>query len=146
SVDVVNLSIVDLVGGQQANAVMVMFAVIPFEESAAESLGVLDGAEAIRELGLIFAGFGEAFGEGVVVGGVRPAVRFGHAQVGEQEGGGLGFHGGSPVGVERELAGRDVMLFDRIEEQWLEQGDALGVGDLKREKPSAEDVDDHVEI
>ncbi len=70
----------------------------------------------------------------------------GHAEIGEQEGGGLGFHGGSPVGVEGELAGRNAMLFDGVEEQRLEQGDAFGVGDLKGDDPSAEDDDDHVEI
>ena len=119
---------------------MVVFGVAPLEEPAAEGFGVLDGAEALGELRLIFAGFEEAFREGVVVGGVGPTVRFGHAEIGEQEGGGPGFHGGSPVGVQGELSGGNGMLFDGVLEQRLEQGNALGVGDLPSHDPSAEDV------
>ncbi len=69
---------------------------------------------------------------------------FGHAEIGEQEGGGLGFHGRSAVGVEGELAGRDGVFFDRVLERRLEQSDAFGVGDLKARDPSAEYVDDNV--
>ena len=99
-VDLVGLSVMDLVWRHEADSEMVMVGVVPVEEPSAEGLGVLDRAEAIRELRLVFACLEEAFREGIVVGGVGPAVRFGHAQIGEQEGGGLGFHGGSAVGVE----------------------------------------------
>ena len=145
-VDFVDASVVDLVWGHQADSKVVVFAVVPIEEAAAEGLGVLDGAESVGELGLVFTGFEEAFREGIVVGGVGPAVGFGDAEIGEEEGGGLGFHGGPSVGVEGELAGRDGVLFDGVVEQRLEQGDAFGVGDPEGDDPSTEDVDDHVEI
>ena len=93
-VDLVCQSVVDLVWRHEADSEMMVVAIVPVEETAAEGFGVLDGAEALRELGLIFAGFEEALREGIVVGGVRSAVGFCHAEVGEQEGGGLGDYGG----------------------------------------------------
>src|ERR1022692_263108 len=50
-----------------------------------------------------------ALREGIVVGDVRAAVGLGDAQIGEQKGHGLGGHGGTPVGVEGELAGDDLV-------------------------------------
>ena len=41
-VDVVGLAVVDLVGGHEAEAGMVMVLVVPGEEAAAEVLGVLE--------------------------------------------------------------------------------------------------------
>ena len=61
-----------------------MLLIVPIEEAAAERLGVLDTAEALRELRLVFHGFEVAFRERIVVGGVRPAVGFGDAEIGEQ--------------------------------------------------------------
>ena len=93
-------AIMDLVGRHQADAEMAVMLVVPVQEGAAEGAGVLDGAEPPGELGLVFQGLEAAFREAVVVGGVGPAVRFGDAQVGEQQGGGLGLHGRAAVGVQ----------------------------------------------
>ena len=68
--DLVGQTVVDLVGGHQADAQMVMVLVVPVEEGAAEGLGVLDGAEPLGELGLVFQGLEAALREGIVVGGV----------------------------------------------------------------------------
>ena len=72
--DSVDLAVVHLVGRRQADAGMVMVLIVPLEEAATERLGVLDAAEALRKLRLIFHGFEVAFRERVVIGGVRPAV------------------------------------------------------------------------
>ena len=53
--DLVGLSAVDLVWRHEADAEMVVVAIVPVEEPAAEGLGVLDGTEFIGELGLMFA-------------------------------------------------------------------------------------------
>ena len=55
-VDHIGLSVVDLIGGHQADAEMVVILVVAVEEGAAEGLGVLDAAEAPGELGLVFQG------------------------------------------------------------------------------------------
>ena len=52
--DVVSLAVVDLVWGHEAEARMVMVLVVPGEEAAAEVLGILNAAEALWELGLVF--------------------------------------------------------------------------------------------
>ena len=52
--DLVGLTVVDLVRRHQADASMVMILIIPIEEAAAERLCVLDAAEPLRKLGLIF--------------------------------------------------------------------------------------------
>ena len=46
---------------------MVMLLVVPVEEGPAEAFGVLDAAEPLGELGLIFQGLEAAFREWVVV-------------------------------------------------------------------------------
>jgi hypothetical protein len=70
-VDGIDLTVMDLVWGHKADAGVVVVLVVPAEETAAETSGVLDAAEALRELRLVFEGFEVAFGERVVVGGMR---------------------------------------------------------------------------
>ena|GEM_PF-2614728 len=136
-VDLVGLAVVDLVGRHQADAQVMMVLVVPVEEGSAKGLGVLDRAEALGYLWLIFEGLEAAFREGVIVGGVGPAVGFGDAQIGEQQGGGLGLHGRSAVGMQGELACRDGMIVDGAFEQGFEKGGALGVGDAPAHRSSS---------
>jgi hypothetical protein len=63
----VDLAMVRLVRGHEADPGMVMVLVVPVEELPAETSGVLDAAEAPWEARLIFQGFEMAFGERVVV-------------------------------------------------------------------------------
>ena len=65
-VDSVGLTVMDLIGCHQADAGMVMLLIVPIEEAAAERLGILDAAEALWELGLVFHGFEVAFRERIV--------------------------------------------------------------------------------
>jgi hypothetical protein len=53
-VDLVGLTVVDLVRRHQADASMVMILIIPIEEATAERLCILDAAEPLRKLRLIF--------------------------------------------------------------------------------------------
>ena len=108
--DLVGQTVMHLVGRHQADASMVMVLIVPIEEAATEGLCVLDAAEALRKLRLIFHGFEVAFRERVVVGGVRPAVGFGDAEIGEQQCRGLGSHRTTAVGVQSELAFRRGMF------------------------------------
>ena len=98
---------------------MMVVAIIPVAEGAAEGLGVLDATEALGELRLIFHGLEVAFGEGIVVGGIGSAVGFGDAEIGEHQGGGLGFHRRTAIGMQGELAGRHGMFGGGVLEQWL---------------------------
>jgi hypothetical protein len=45
------------------------------------------------------------FREGIVIGGGRPAVRFGDSKIGERERRGFGSHGTAAVGMQHQLAG-----------------------------------------
>ena len=145
-VDIVGLAVVDLVRGHEAEAGMVMVLVVPGEEAAAEVLGILNAAEALGELGLVFQGLEVGFGERVVVGGVGPAVRLGDAEVGQHQGGGLGLHGAAAVGVEGQLARRHDVLGEGVIEQRLEQDGAFGICDAPADNPAAEDVEDDVQV
>ena len=70
----IGLTVVDLVRCHQADPGMVMLLIVPIEEPAAEAFGILDAAKALREAWLILQGFELAFGERVVVGGMRSVV------------------------------------------------------------------------
>ena len=60
---------------------------------------------------------------------MRPAVRFGDAEFGKQEGGRLCPHWPAAVGMQGELAGWHVMLGDGVVKQSREQGSTFGIGD-----------------
>src|SRR5208282_1605997 len=85
----IDLAIMHLVRRHQANPRMVMVLIVPIEELTAEASGVLDAAEALWEAWLVLQRLEVAFGERIVVGGVRAVMRTGDAKVGEQEHGGL---------------------------------------------------------
>ena len=102
--DLVGLTVVHLVGRHQADAGMVMILIVPIKEAAAEPLGILNTTETLRKLRLVFHGFEVAFRERIVIGGVRPAVGFGDAEIGEQQCRGLGPHRTTTIGVQSELA------------------------------------------
>ena len=63
----VRLSIVHLVRRHQANAKMMVVAIIPLEKVTTEALGILDTAKSFRELRLILLGLEVAFREWIVV-------------------------------------------------------------------------------
>jgi hypothetical protein len=87
-----------------------------------------------------------AFGERVVVRGVRPVVRAGDPEIGEQEGGGLGFHRPAPIGMQGQLAGCHLVLGDGVLQQRLEEGGTFAIGDAPADHAAAEDVEDDVEV
>jgi hypothetical protein len=104
-------------GGQQGDARMVVLVVVPGEESSAEAQGVVVASEAVRELGTVLHGLELAFRKGIVVGDVRPAVRLGHAQGGQQLRDALGAHRGPPVAVDGQLVALDALLVYGLADQ-----------------------------
>ena len=99
------LAVMDHGGRHHSDAGVTVVVVVPNEERLAEGAAVLNAAEAIRKLGTILHGVELAFRIRIVVGGVGPAVGFGDAEIGQQEGHRLAAHGRAAVGVDGELAG-----------------------------------------
>src|SRR5581483_9948237 len=89
---------------------MAVLAVVPVEEPPAEVARVLEGAEAVRELRSILERLELRLRVRVVVGDVGPAVRLGDAEIREEKPDGLRGHGGTAIGVERELTRQDLLL------------------------------------
>src|SRR5664279_2941327 len=104
--------------------------IVPVKKLATEHLRVLDAAEALWELRLVFESLEAAFGERIVVRCVGSAVRFGDAA----------------IGVERELAGLHAVFFDSVVEQGLKQRGGFRVGDMPADHTTAENIKDHIEI
>jgi hypothetical protein len=125
---------------------MVVVLIVPVKEASAEGFGIFDAAETLGEARLILQRLEVAFRKRVVIGGVRAVMRTGDAEIGQQEGGGLGFHRTAAVGVQRQLAGHDVVFRDRIVEQRLKQRGGLRVRDTPADDAAAEDVEDDIEI
>ena len=120
--------VVDISRGMEPDAGVTVLVVVPAEEPAAEGVGVLVAAEAVGELGPVFHGAELAFAVGVVVGAVRPGVRLGHAEVGQQGGDGLGGHRRAAIGVDGELAMGDALFGGGVGQQCLGQPGVLGMG------------------
>ena len=95
----VDLAVVHLVRGHEADSGMVMVLVVPIEETAAEAPGILDATEAFRKSRLVFQRLEMALGERVIVGDVRTIMRTGDAEVAEQQSGGLGLHRSTAIGM-----------------------------------------------
>src|SRR5271167_1291743 len=74
-VDGVGLAVMNLVWGHQADPEVVMVLIVPIKIIAQEASGILDAAEARGELRLVFQVLELAFGERVVAGRVRSAMR-----------------------------------------------------------------------
>ena len=73
-------------------------------------------------------------------------MRAGDTEVAEQQRGGFGFHRSSSIGVQAQLAGRDVVVGDGIVEQRFEQGGGLGIGEVPSDDAAAVDIENDVEI
>src|SRR5271170_7612343 len=67
-VNCVDLAVMHLVRGHEADPAMVMVLVVPVEETAAEAGGILDATETFRESRLIFQRLEVALRERVIVG------------------------------------------------------------------------------
>ena len=141
----IGLAEVHLVGCHRANAAVVVFLVVPIEEASAECSGILNAPEVFGEPWLVFQGFEAGLRVGVVVGCVRAAMRLDDPEIAEEQSGRFGFHRSAAIGMQRELAGRDVVLGDGFVEQRLEQGGCFGLGDLPADNAAAVDIEDDIE-
>jgi hypothetical protein len=142
----VGSAVVDVAGGVIADAGVAVGVVVPVEEDLTEGSGVGEGPEAFGELGPVLEGLELALAVGVVVADVGPAVGLGHSEIGEEQGDGLGGHGGPSVGVDGELARSDGLLGDGVGDEPLGQGGRLAGGQEPPGHVAAVDVEDHVEV
>ena len=145
-VDCVGLPEVDLVGCHQADACVMMVLVIPGEEAATERAGLVDRPEPFGELWLIFQRLEVSLREGIVVRGVRPAVGFDHAEIGEHQGGRLGLHGATAICVQRQLVGQHGMFGHGDLEQGFELNGTFGMLDAPADHAATEDVENDIEV
>jgi hypothetical protein len=91
--DELGAAVVDVGGGVKPDAGVAVVVVVPAEELLAVGVGVLEAAEAGGEVGPILEGPELALRIRVVVADVRPRVRLGDAEVGEQVSNGLAIIG-----------------------------------------------------
>ena len=144
--DVRGLAVVDHGRRHQAEPGMMVLVVVPLKEGLAEAASIFDGAEAIRETRAVFQGAELAFRIRIVVGDMRTAVGLDDAQVSQQQGHRFGFHGRAAIGVDGELAGRDVLRVAGVLDEPLGQFGAFAVGDHPTDDVAAEDIQDDVEV
>ena len=126
-VDRFGASVMDGVGGHEADPGVAVLAVVPGEELATEAAGVLDRVEACGEAGPVFQRLELRLGVGVVGRRVRAVVRLEDAEVGQEERDGLAGHRAAAVGVHRQLMGLDVLLLADLGDQVLGDEGVLAV-------------------
>ena len=120
--------------------------VVPGEEDVAVGAGVLDRAEARREVRPVLQRLELRLGERVVVGDVRPAVGLGDAQVGQQQRHGLGGHRRAAIGVDGQLLAADALPGTGLADELLGQRGAFAMGHHPADHVAAEHVEHHVEV
>jgi hypothetical protein len=131
---------------QQANANMMVLFVVPGKEIDAVGARVFDAAESRREVRPILHRLELSLGERIVVRRFGPRVRFGNAEVGEQQGNGLRRHRRAAVCVNGELIGLHVLPAAAVGEKALRQQRELAVSDHPANNVAAVDVEHDVEI
>ena len=120
--------------------------VVPSEEGLAVSPGVLDAAQARREVQPVLQRFELRLRVRVIVRDIGPAVALGDVQIDQQCSRRFGAHAGAAVGVQREHAGLDIVTSHRVGDELLGQFCVLAIGDQPAHHQSAEDVRDHLEV
>src|SRR6202051_5298556 len=85
---------------------MTMLGVVPGKECLAVSPGILNETETIREVRTIFKRLEVRFGEGVVIGNIRPTMSLDDFQIDQQGSDGLRSHAGAAIGVRRSAPAR----------------------------------------
>ena len=84
----------------QPNAGVAMLAVVPGEEPLAEDTGVLEAAEACREVRPVFQCLELGLRKGVVIEDLGPRMTPRHPEIRQQQCYGLAGHGRAPIGME----------------------------------------------
>ena len=79
----VGLSVVNHLRRHPTEGRVMMLVVVPGKEPLAKDSTMFDATKTIRELGPVLERFEVRLREGIVVGVVRPAVRFGDSQIGQ---------------------------------------------------------------
>lgn len=87
-----------------------MHLVVPGEKRCAVGSCISESSELRLEAGLIFQGLEPRLRIRVIVRDVRPAVRLGDIQIGQQRLHWLGAHAAATVGMQRELTGLAVLF------------------------------------
>ena len=134
------------VRGQEGDASMMMFAVVPADEFGHQCAGVLDGGKTLGKLGAVLEGFELRLRVGIVVGDVRTAMGLHHPQIREQQRYRFARHRRSPVGMHGELTGGDVLLLQRLSDKLLGQLLGFLVGDHPADHVAAVDIEHDIEV
>lgn len=139
-------SVMNGLRGEQSDPGVVMFLVVPGEESLRKGSGIFKGSESSREIGSVLECFELRFGKRVIVARMGPAVGLGNAQVAEKECDGFGFHRTAPIGMQSEGSGINFLLAAGFIDQPFGQCSRFSVRNHPPDDVSAEDVQDDVEI
>src|ERR1019366_4452131 len=131
---------------EQFDAGVAVLLVVPSEKVLAKGSGILDTAKPFREVRPVLQRAKVAFRIRVVVGNIGAAVRFGDAQVGQQEGHRLGRHRGAAVSVDGQLVRLDVLLVAGIGNQPFGQLRGFARRHHPADHVPAENIPDDIEI
>src|SRR5713226_3409599 len=108
--------------------------------------GILNRAEARWERRAVLERLELRLRERVVVGDMRPGMGLGHAEIGEQEGDGLGGHRRPAIGVDGKLPAVDALPATGLVNEPLGQRGALAMGHHPADHVATEDVEHDVEV
>ena len=111
------LSVVQHRRRQKADAGVVMFVVVPLEKRTAETDSIFVAAKTVGEFGAIFHRLELAFGERIVVRYVRPTMRLGHPQRGQQLRHVVRGHRRPAIAVDCQLIFADPLVFNGLSDQ-----------------------------
>jgi len=121
-----------------------MLVVVPGEEFTAERSRLFDVVEALREARSILQRLELRFRIRVVVGNVRARMALSHAQIGKEEGDGLGRHRAAAIRMNGERVRENTFVGSGFLEQKARERLAFSVGQEPPDDVPTVDVDDDV--
>ena len=138
------LAVVDGCRCHQAQAGMAVLVVVPGKEALAETARILNRSKAVRVSRAVLQSFEVRLREGIVVRDVRTAMRFHDSQIGKQQGQRFGRHRRSPVRVNGELAGQDLLRFTGVFDKLPGQAGRFAISDHPARNVAAKHVEHDV--
>lgn len=125
---------------QHGDPGMLVFAVVPAKECAAELFGVLYAAKAFGKFRAVLQGLEVGFRVRIIITHMRTAVGFGDAQVSQQVGHQLGLHTGAAVSMQDQLVATNLLLFTTLTNELGSQCTGLVISDHPADHVATEDI------
>ena len=133
-------------GSKQGEGGVMMVVVVPAEEASGPQTSMFRGTKVLGEGRMIFGCFELSLRERIVIRDMRAGMRFEDTQVEHESRDGLGGHGATVVGMNRELVRQDVLPGAGVGDELFGEISRLALGDEPADDEATEDIEEDIQV